>query len=120
MCSTASSQPLSSYSPCTAYVPVRGTAAPTVTVEPCEPAGQVPIGGLSSAQAKPTNPNGSGPPRDRAPAPAPVATACRRSVRRERGLWKGDLVLATFSSQVIACSKANVLAFSRARLRLPY
>src|SRR5262249_61742930 len=45
MCSTASCQPLSSSSPCTAYVPVRGTAAATLTVSPLDPSGQVPIAG---------------------------------------------------------------------------
>src|SRR6185437_9729534 len=83
MCSTASSQPLSSSSPCAAYVPVSGTEAPMYTVSPCEPAGHVPIAGSPAAQARWANPIGSA----RPPAtPRPVRMNPRRLLLYELDL----------------------------------
>src|SRR5271156_570556 len=74
-----------------------------LTVPPSDPAGQVPIGGLSSAAADVTNWKRPGTPADRTARPVPVATACRSKRRRESPLEEGFLLVVIWIS-LVGCS----------------
>jgi hypothetical protein len=94
-----------------------------VTLDPSDPAGQVPIGGSFAANALPTKLHEPAPPAERALNPAPVATACRRRRRRDMNFGNSlsEVVMGvSFSFTEFAFPERSVTAFSRGSFNRAY